>query len=200
MNWDEYAEVWDDMASDYAAAAFGSLVDVMVRHDRSLRGLRVLDFGCGTGLLTERLAAECDSVVALDTSSAMIQVLCEKIRDRPLSNVCAVGESIESAVLSEPFAKPFDLIVCSSVCAFVDDYPHLAVTLTELLAEAGILAQWDWELGDPGDYPGGLSREQIEGALVGAGLKGVTTRVAFEIESQGRTMKPLLGVGQKLRS
>ena len=51
--WDAYADDWDSNPDviRYAEAAFESLVRIT-----ALDGLDILDFGCGTGLLTEKMA------------------------------------------------------------------------------------------------------------------------------------------------
>ena len=44
-----------------------------------------------------------------------------------------------------PFVQPvFDLIVASSVCAFVPDYQQTLSDLQLLLKEDGVFVQWDW--------------------------------------------------------
>ncbi len=74
-SWDEYAEGWDSNPDviKYSQLAFDSLSS---HYD--LSGLKVLDFGCGTGLLTEKIASIAASVLAVDTSSKMIKVLMNK--------------------------------------------------------------------------------------------------------------------------
>ena len=82
--WDDYAEEWDtDPATRrYAELAFSSLLLVLERHGVTLAGARVLDFGCGTGLLTGHLLAAGATVHAFDTSAGMLQVLRAKLGER----------------------------------------------------------------------------------------------------------------------
>ena len=51
--WDDVAVGWDDdeAVRSYTAAAHTSLLAVLASADKSLDGAKVLDFGCGTGLL-----------------------------------------------------------------------------------------------------------------------------------------------------
>ena len=74
-DWDEYAVDWDSNADVvlYSEKAFYSLASIV-----SLEGLNILDFGCETGQLTERMSKYADSVVGLDTSSEMLAVLRRK--------------------------------------------------------------------------------------------------------------------------
>ena len=73
--WDDYAEDWDEnpQTSLYASNAFQEL-----QREVQLGDMRVLDFGCGTGLLTEKLSPQVKEIVALDGSSKMIQILNQK--------------------------------------------------------------------------------------------------------------------------
>ncbi|MEM9615773.1 MAG: class I SAM-dependent methyltransferase [Actinomycetota bacterium] len=188
--WDEYAAGWDDdpAARAYAAAAFDSLVGLPGVSDPALDGARVLDFGCGTGLLTERLVAAGAHVVAVDTSPAMLDVLGAKGAERGWSTVVA---SLD--VPDEPAA--FQLIVCSSVCAFLDDYPATAAELTARLAPGGRFVQWDWERAEGDDH--GLTRGEIQTALGAAGLIDVAVDTAFAVDLDGFAMAPLLGTGRR---
>lgn len=188
--WDESAEGWDgdEATRAYAAGAFASLCALL--EPTSLAGMRVLDFGCGTGLLTEQLAGAAH-VHAVDASPAMLAVLDEKVAEHTWASIVT-----SLAVPTEP--GDFDLVVCSSVMAFVDDYPATAKQLVELLAPGGRFVQWDWERVDGDSH--GLSRSEITGALDGAGLENVTVDVGFEADAHGQTMRPLMGVGQRRAS
>lgn len=191
MSWDDEAAGWNDNPAviAYSRAAFRSLGDLCVQQGVSLSGARVLDFGCGTGLLTEAMAVQGAQVVGLDVSPKMIAVLQAKI-DGGLQGVTAV------AGLLDAVRGPFDLITCSSVCAFLDDYPATVATLAGLLSAGGLLVQWDWELDPSADEPFGLSRSQIQGALSAAGLSEVIVGVGFTEAFEGMTMAPLQGSGR----
>lgn len=189
--WDEYAAAWDDdpAARAYAAAAFSSLVAVLRDCDLALAGTVVCDFGCGTGLLTEQLVQTVASVDAVDTSAAMRAVLEAKIAGRGWRHV-RVEREIPSSQDSH------DLVVCSSVCGFLDDYRGTVQLLADLLRPGGLFVQWDWERQDRDDTHG-LSRSQVHQALEAAGLVDVQVGTAFEVEIDGQLMAPLIGIGQK---
>ena len=191
--WDDLAPDWDTDPGPraYAAAAYASLVEAL-NAGPGLAGARALDFGCGTGLLTERLATVCGAVDATDVSPAMLRVLREKIGRQGWAHVRA---------LAEPPGPPaaYDLVVASSVCGFLDDYPAAVGRLTALLAPGGAFVQWDWER-DPDDPGGhGLSRGEIADALGAAGLERVEVGTAFTIDVEGSEARPLRGVGWRPR-
>ncbi len=190
--WDEYASGWDDdeAARAYAGAAFESLRAAIAERGTHLDGAVVCDFGCGTGLLTERLAPDVAHVDAVDTSPGMLEVLRKKIDRMGWTNVTAHRELPADA-------GPFDLIVCSSVCSFLDDHPQTVEHLAQRLAAGGVFIQWDWER-DPSDEDlHGLSRPEVRDALEGAQLVAVQVETAFEVTVDGNVMSPLVGIGQR---
>ena len=188
--WAEPAAGWDDdpYVRAYSAAAFGSLGPILAAHSIALDGARAIDFGCGTGLLAERLAAEGATVDAVDTSDAMLDVLRDKIVRGPLSGVHT------STTLPEA-AGDHDLVVCSSVCAFLPDYPAAVVDLVERLRPGGAFVQWDWERTAEGDL--GLTLDEVRDALAAAGLTAVTVGTGFEVDVDGASMRPLVGHGRR---
>lgn len=192
MDWDECATSWesDDGPRAYARAAFDSLLAEVDRRGFDLAGSRVCDFGCGTGLLTERLADSCAHIDAVDTSSAMLEVARAKIDRHGWTQVRALRE------LPGTGAR-YDLIVCSSVCGFVDDYAATASRLVARLQPGGLFVQWDWEA-DPDDAePHGLTREVIRQTLTGVGLTSVTVDTGFAVSVGDQVMNPLMGCGDR---
>ena len=200
MTWDEHADGWDkDTAVQaYSDAAYASLLKLEKLGELQLRDSRVLDYGCGTGLLTEKLSPAAKSIVSLDTSGAMIEILRRKVDNGGLSNVRTIANTIDAAVVQSPdlFAIPFDLVVCSSVCAFLEDYPETVQTLSKLLGFGGAFVQWDWEFDPNSEEPFGLTRVQIAQALIDAGLQDILVEVAFDVEIDGEHMRPLMGFGR----
>lgn len=204
--WDDYAATWDDDPSVrlYADRVFESVERyVAPLLPRPLERCRVLDFGCGTGQLSERLGPRCAAVVAVDVSSKMVEVLGGKIARAPaLANVTPVVANLEaqSAGDIEALAEPFDAILASSVCAFLDSYPETLSTLAGLLVPGGVFAQWDWFAADA-DAEFGLRRETIEAALATAGLEArELVAPVFSLESKKGPQPVILGVGQRRSS
>ena len=190
--WDEYAAGWDEDVGTrrYAAAAFASLVAVLEDQGATLDGARVCDFGCGTGLLTELMVDTVRGVDAVDTSGAMLACISTKIHEHGWANVRPSTTLPEST-------ETHDLVVCSSVLGFVDDYPGAVERLGSLLAPDGLFVQWDWERGSADADCHGLSRDEIHDALLTGGLAVVAIEHAFEIPMGGVAMRPLMGVGRK---
>lgn len=190
-SWDDYAAGWDTNPDviHYANSAFESLCQLV-----SLNGLRVLDFGCGTGLLTERIAELAATVVAIDPSAKMVDVLAQK----NIANVSSVvGEVNPSFIRDNPcFANGFDLIVASSVCGFLTDYERTLLDLKGLLKPGGIFVQWDWQRTD--DDGSGFEPAEILQAYADAGLSSLGVSEAFSLGGQSGTMAVLMGVAKNL--
>ena len=90
--WDDYADDWDsdESAVLYSNEAFNSLSKIV-----NVKGANLLDFGCGTGLLTEKLSPVANHIVALDTSSKMLAVLTGK----KLPNVTTINEPLSAKLI-----------------------------------------------------------------------------------------------------
>lgn len=187
--WADEAATWDQNPAvvAYADAALASLIAAVPFGSET----RALDFGCGTGLLTERLAPRVREVVAVDASRAMVEVLVGKA----LANVrCRVNTWTPDTISDDDLAAgPFDLIVC----AFLDDYPGAVAMLAERLAPNGHFVQWDWELDPTAAEPFGLTTEGITQALRDAGLQVVSVGTGFDVPFEGQHMRPLMGIGRR---
>jgi 2-polyprenyl-3-methyl-5-hydroxy-6-metoxy-1,4-benzoquinol methylase len=187
--WDERAAGRSGDEAVRADAVHGSLMARLAEMGMSLSGAVVCDFGCGTGLLTERLADACRRLDAVDASPAMRDVVGEKVDRNGWWHV---------RVLDQLPAHPrgYDLIVCSSVLSFLDDHPGTVGRLAELLVPGGLLVHWDWEA-QPDDPEGGLTRDEMESALRAAGLDAIRVGIGFEQQVGDRIIRPLMGSGQR---
>lgn len=184
--WNDLASEWDSDPSviRYTSMSYPSLVDAV-----NLSGLRVLDFGCGTGLLSEKIAQVAASVLAIDPASKMIDVLNAK----QLPNVETVCGIVDTGFVEQCQAqgKAFDLIVASSSLGFVPDYPHTLRDLTALLAQGGKIVQWDWLKENPDDY--GFTEAEIRQAFSQAKLSLLSLTQPFSLDE----MKVIMAVGQR---
>ncbi|HEY2306853.1 MAG TPA: condensation domain-containing protein, partial [Streptosporangiaceae bacterium] len=113
------------------AAEMRVWVEEAVSRLRALRPSRVLEIGCGTGLLLTRLAPSCESYLGLDFSGRVLAQLGEYLSSR---------EDLGHVVLREGLAQDLsflgddsvDLVVINSVAQYFPDVDYLL----EVLAEA----------------------------------------------------------------
>ena len=189
-SWDDYADGWDsnEAVVSYSLKAHESLLNTV-----ELEGCKVLDFGCGTGLLTEKISGQASSVVAIDPSEKMISVLTAKF----LENVCTIKKELTQNLIDtdESLRSGFDIIVASSALAFVPDYQETLKLLKQLLKKGGCFVQWDW-LKENEESGIGFSKKTIELALERAGFPQYSTSVPFSIENSDSSMKVVMGVAK----
>lgn len=192
MNWDDHAATWDEQPATraYADAAFASLQGLSGTYSLPLAGALVCDFGAGTGLLTERMRTRCARVDAVDASPAMLAVLRGKIEAQGWANVRPFAELPSDA-------GEYDLVVCSSVCSFLPDYPGAVRRLASRLKPGGLFVQWDWELDPREEQSMGLTREAIRACLRSAELDVLSVETAFTVTIDETPMSPVCGVGRR---
>jgi predicted TPR repeat methyltransferase len=188
-DWDQYAEEWDtnEDVIEYSKKAFESLIEIV-----NPKGLNVLDFGCGTGLLTEKLSPIANQILALDSSEKMISVL----KSKRLNNVVTLAVELSENIIKENdlLNSRFDLIVASSVCAFLPDYEKTLNLLKTLLVPNGHFVQWDW-LETERDPGFGFTKNRIESAFIISGLEALITE-PFSLKSKDGEIKVIMGVAK----
>ena len=189
-SWDDYALEWDtnDDAIRYSEKAYESLL-----HAVKIENKNILDFGCGTGLLAEKMASSAKTIVALDLSSKMISVLDSK----NIRNVITISEplTIDLINVNAAFENKFHIIVASSVFSFLPDYESTITLLKSLLHNDGLLVQWDW-LSAENKPEFGLSEARINKALKDAGFRQISITKPFSISGSEGNMPVVMAVAR----
>jgi cytosine/adenosine deaminase-related metal-dependent hydrolase/SAM-dependent methyltransferase len=160
-----------------------------------VRGLDVLDAGCGTGRWLEHLAARSPrSLLGVDTSSAMLKVAAGK-----LNNLCDLRLGSCSA-LPVPDASA-DMVMCSFVVSYLDDLDSLACEIDRVARPGATIvlsdmhpdteASLNWVRWSPAKDPEsrihgrGWPLQQITGAFEARGFRLVSL------------MEPIFGVEER---
>ncbi len=106
-------------------------VEDTVAHIRTLRPRRVLEIGCGTGLLLTRLAANCESYVGIDFSAEVLAQLGQYLATRPDLQHVELRQGLANQ-LSFMANDSVDVVILNSVVQYFPNVDYLM----EVLAEA----------------------------------------------------------------
>ena len=162
-DFDKAASTWDEdprrvkLAGNVAAA----IIDTM-HPDRTME---VLDFGCGTGLVTLLLQPYVKSIVGVDSSRGMLDILEQKVQERGLDTVHTAFCDFERG--DRPDGH-FHLIVSSMTLHHVPDLTQLFRLFSDLLQPGGVLgiADLDAEDGSFHDDPTGVHHHGLDRKLI----------------------------------
>ena len=182
-NFDAEATQWDEspekvkLANDVADAIS---VEVELTPD-----MQVLDFGCGTGLITLRIQSKVQGVTGIDSSQKMLDVLAKKIEKLGLRNVkLKCLDLAENGILNEKY----QLVVSSMVLHHIKEIGPLFEQFYESLTTFGCLCIADLETDNgqfhensQGVFHAGFNRAELRKFFVEAGFDNVTDRTAAEI-------------------
>ncbi|MGA7799565.1 MAG: class I SAM-dependent methyltransferase [Gammaproteobacteria bacterium] len=136
------ADSWDDNPTrlELARAAAGGIL----QNVPLTGGERAMEFGCGTGLVTALLAPNVASVLAVDSSAGMLEVLQRKADELGLHTVQTCEEDLSRRIPQ----GPFDLIFSSMTLHHIEDVAGLFHRLAGALAPGGRIAVVDLEQED----------------------------------------------------
>jgi 2-polyprenyl-3-methyl-5-hydroxy-6-metoxy-1,4-benzoquinol methylase len=96
----------------------------------------VLDFGCGTGLVCNKITNDVDMIYAIDISSKMIDIAKSKAAQHKIQNI----NHIYTTIFDERFkADLFDVILVFNVLHLLDDSHKVIQRLNELLKPDGYI-------------------------------------------------------------
>lgn len=164
----------------------------------------VLDFGCGTGIVTLQLAASVASVTGVDSSQGMLEVLNAKIGRQGHTNV-----TTRRLRPGDDLAGAYDLIVSSMTFHHVEKIDALLTQFYRSLRAPGWLcvADLDPEQGEfhddnTGVFHFGFERDALRRAFVEAGFADVHDLTAAEVvrptrQGAPRTFSVFLVTGRK---
>jgi 2-polyprenyl-3-methyl-5-hydroxy-6-metoxy-1,4-benzoquinol methylase len=203
-DFDKEAATWDQNPGRVKLA--DDVADSIIREIQPTGDMDILDFGCGTGLVTLRLQPFAKTITGADSSKGMLGVLQDKVSRSGLKNVKTQFVDFEKG---ERVAGTFHLVVSSMTLHHIHDPAPLFRQLHDLLNPGGILCISDLDKEDGsfhGDNTGvlhfGFDRQHLKGLLEKAGFREVrdvtAAAVEKEIEGKGkRTFTVFLIIGEK---
>jgi ubiquinone/menaquinone biosynthesis C-methylase UbiE len=183
------AASWDEdparlkLAAD-VAKAISKQIDLTSAMD-------VLDFGCGTGLLSLQLHAKVNSITGVDSSSGMLEVFKAKIASQHLANVKIRHVYADNL---DALDGSYHLIVSSMTLHHVRETGPLLDQFYRLIAASGYLCLADLDL-ENGQFHGnnegvfhfGFDRSALRRTLTDSGFTDIRDTAAAEIRKPDAT-------------
>jgi 2-polyprenyl-6-hydroxyphenyl methylase/3-demethylubiquinone-9 3-methyltransferase len=105
----------------------------LLQHFSSLEGIKILDIGCGGGLITEPLARLGAIVTGIDASTETIQIATSHaaLMNLPIAYKCISAEELASEGVQ------FDVVLALEIVEHVADIPTFLKTCTDLVKSEG---------------------------------------------------------------
>ncbi len=192
-NFDQDAARWDlNPARVKLASEIGSAI---LREISLLPDSDVLDFGCGTGLLTLMLQPHLRSITGVDSSPGMLDILNRKISERNLTNVITRYADLDQG---DVLSGAFHLAVSSMTLPHIRDVAPLLKRFCHLLHPSGLLCIADldedggrFHTSSEGVFHFGFDRQKLARQFEEAGFQNVRAVQAASVE------KPVAGTMQR---
>jgi ubiquinone/menaquinone biosynthesis C-methylase UbiE len=189
-DFDKEAASWDSpsrvkLAADVSKAILGHL---QLKPD-----MDVLDFGCGTGLVTFALSFLVNSITGVDTSKGMLEVFEGKVQSKQINNIKTLHLDLDKG---DTINGRYHVIISSMTLHHVEDTLDILKQFYRVLLPGGhiALADLDEEGGrfhenNDGVFHFGFDREKLCNLFVEAGFKDVVSTTATQMnkpDSQGQ--------------
>jgi ubiquinone/menaquinone biosynthesis C-methylase UbiE len=185
-NFDERAKDWD---SDPDKVQRARVVADAIRKAIPLStGMKALEYGCGTGLLSFALQSDLGQITLADTSQGMLDVLNEKIVSAHVKNMHPVRLDLSSDPLP---AEQYDLTYSLMTLHHIHDVKNMLVKFRDLLAPKGYLLVADLDKEDGSfhtdgttDVHLGFDRDELQRIVEDTGFRNVSFSTAYEIKKE----------------
>ena len=197
-DFDAVAGSWDEeprrvKVATEVAAAIRNTLNLSTTWD-------AMDMGCGTGLVTLSLAPQLGSITGIDSSSAMLDKLREKVKASGITNVKTALCDLSAGQLPE---GKFHLIISAMTLHHIKDPETLLSSLRSRLYQGGWVALADLEAEDgsfhedpTGVFHHGFSRTELTNLLATSGFVSISVTEATLMQKGDRMYPILLAVAQ----
>ena len=203
-DFDIVADTWDE---EPRRVKLAEEVTAAIRREVPLtREMEVLDYGCGSGLVTLGVRPFVRHITGADSSQGMLDVLDKKVCEQGLHNVSTVLIDLEQL---EQLPGRYDLIISSMTLHHVHNVSALLAKLVRFLNPVGWLALADLETEDgsfhenpAGVHHHGFSKDFLHDEFIANGLidvRIVTAATINRLSQDGisRSYPVILAVGRK---
>ena len=183
-DFDQEAANWDQVPGRVKVAQ--DIAQSMIREITLTPGMDVLDFGCGTGLLTFALQPFVRSITGVDSSPGMLDVFKTKIKEENLKNVKAEYIDLDKG---DVLTGSYHLIVSSMTLHHIKNITPLLKQFYSMLLPSGQLAIADLDLDDgqfhsnnEGVFHFGFDRKELHRMFIDIGFRDVRHLTAAQVE------------------
>lgn len=192
-DFDKEAASWDDKPA--RVKIIRDIAEAIAATIRLTTAMDVLDFGCGTGLLTLQLQPFVHSIIGIDSSQGMLDVLNSKIKEQNLTNVKTSFFDIEK---DGALRGNYHLITSSMTLHHIKNVPPALDQFYNILLPGGMLCIADLDSDDgefhennDGVFHFGFNRKNLAGIMEEAGFRDITARTAATVTKpvQGGKMR-----------
>jgi ubiquinone/menaquinone biosynthesis C-methylase UbiE len=190
-DFDSRAAQWDNLPRRVALA--NAVVDAIKLQADPQPWMRMLDYGCGTGLVTLGLQPLVKEAIAVDSSQGMLEQLEIKAREAGIENLQTVFIDLDQ---EWKLPEGIDLLVSSMTMHHVPEIEPLLKYFSVIMNPGGLLciADLDQEDGNFHDDTTGIphkgfSVEEMEGFFLQAGFTDVRTVHVISVQKE-RDSKP----------
>lgn len=204
-DFDTHAATWD--ANTGRVKLAGDISKAILRENEFNTTMDVMDFGCGTGLITLSLHSMVRSMTGVDSSQGMLDVLDAKIREHGISNVSTQYCDLDHG---QALTGRYDAIVSSMTFHHVLSVRPLLKQFSGVLRPGGFVCVADLDRdggtfheSNEGVFHHGFDRESLRMDFMEAGFKDVIVTTAAEVvktcaDGEKRTFSVFLMTGRTL--
>ena len=192
-NFDQEAAVWDENPSRVKLAQ--DIGNTILKQKIVTPDMDVMDFGCGTGLLTLQLQPLVHSITGIDSSQGMLDILNHKITNQQLVNIKTKLIDVEQG---QPLTGNYQLIVSSLTLHHIKEIKPLVAQFYQVITPGGFLSIADLDSDDgqfhentAGVFHSGFDRAAMHKYFSEAGFDDIKATTAASV------MKPVLNQGTR---
>lgn len=184
-HFDRAAETWDEKPRRVRQAQ--DMIAAIRRTVLPAQNMDLLDFGCGTGLVSLPMHRHVRSILGIDSSPGMVEKFNEKVEKANLTNARAVHLDDWSRE-----DRSFDLIISTMTLHHLEDPAKWIAKFSGMLKSDGQLALLDLDTEDGSFHdPGatgihhyGFQRDTIRKWMGDAGLSEIQLQTACVIHKE----------------
>lgn len=182
-DFDKEASLWDENPGRVRLAK--DIADAISRQITLTPDMDVMDFGCGTGLVTLQLQPLVRCITGVDSSQGMLDILSRKIAQFHLNNVDALLLDLDKG---DTLTGSYDLVLSNMTLHHIKNTKPLFDQFRIITAPAGHLciADLDSDEGlfhedNTGVFHSGFDRPALRRTFIEAGFDDVQDVTAAEV-------------------